>query len=85
MKVIGDQWNDYVKNILPKNSSFTQVDETRKAFYAGAGVVFFGILNQASETANVDEVTDEDMALMDSIQAELDAFLKEITIEASTQ
>ncbi len=77
MKFIEKEWHDYLMEVLPKDASVLQVVETRKAFYAGAGCVFYGLLNQVSQTENLDEVTDKDMSLMDGIQIELEAFLKE--------
>lgn len=78
MKFIEKEWTNYLMTVMSKDSEIVQVIATRAAFYAGAGCVFFGLIDQISKTKDLDEVTTSDMKLMSEINAELDAFLKEI-------
>lgn len=77
--MIEEQWKKYALG-FPEEASDFQKNEMRKAFYCGASVLFYGILKQASDTKNLNEVTDEDFALMDDIEAELKGFLDEVII-----
>lgn len=36
MNTIRDQWESYAREVLPKDAGPVQVQETRRAFYAGA-------------------------------------------------
>lgn len=60
---------------MPQNAGANQRQESRRAFYAGAAILFEAITKYISEG---DEVRQEDLDLMDSIQAELDQFLSDV-------
>lgn len=36
MRVMGDLWDSYRREVLPNDAPTVQVEETQKAFYAGA-------------------------------------------------
>lgn len=40
MKTIGDQWQSYADDVMPKDASLRQVIECRRAFYAGAQAAY---------------------------------------------
>lgn len=60
---------------VPKDASPAQVRDMRWAFMAGAQHLFVSIMGTLDEEA---EPTDADMARMEKIAAELEAFEKEI-------
>ncbi len=70
---IKDAWEIYRKGI-PSGAPRVQVDETRKAFYGGAMAIFVALTTGVSEG---DEVKEEDMDMMSSLEKELEAFMKE--------
>ena len=41
--MITDKWNSYLSEVLPDNVSAIQLQETRRAFYAGAAACFHTI------------------------------------------
>lgn len=73
-KFIEKEWTTYRLFVMPSDASAVQVDETRKAFYAGAGSLFHTILNFLEEGQ---EATKDDLEKMSSIQKELQAFVAE--------
>lgn len=77
MKHIEKEWNDYLLKIMPKDAGVQQVIETRKAFFAGAGSLFYAILNYLEHTDDPDEVTEADMDLMEGLQKEIDEWTEQ--------
>jgi hypothetical protein len=76
MNTIASEWEEFERAILaPANAGPTQVRETRRGFYAGAQVMLSLVLSQVSAG---DEVTPEDEALMERIDAELKEFARAI-------
>lgn len=73
-KYIEKEWATYRLFVLPKDASPVQADECRKAFYAGAGSLFHTILGFLEEG---EEATDADLEKMNSIQKELEGFVRE--------
>lgn len=71
MKYIEKSWESYRKLVVPADASETQVRETRQAFYAGASIIFTGMIHIMD---GGDEPTDADMKRMMDIQLEIDAF-----------
>jgi hypothetical protein len=74
MKLLETAWDSYRLEIIPKNASGTQVWETKKAFYAGAGSLLGSILKVLGPDA---EPTESDLLIMGGIQAELADFFTE--------
>ncbi|MEY4761796.1 MAG: hypothetical protein RLZZ200_1652 [Pseudomonadota bacterium] len=68
-------WSQYAEHVLPKEAGAVQKTETRRAFYAGAVAVLARVMAQVSDE---DEVTDQDMQVMDDIMAELEEFKAEL-------
>ncbi len=79
--ITGIGWDEYVRLTMPKNASQVQLHETRKAFFFGAATVFFGQLAILEEG---EDATEKDLAIMDDVHSELDAFLEEMDIEGET-
>lgn len=71
MKLIEKWWLSY-KAVLPKNASQVQISETRQAFYAGAAILFTDLTTSGLDEG--DDPTDDDLAKMQGIQDEIDAF-----------
>lgn len=71
---LGDEWEAFRKAIIPKVGQ-VQREEMRKAYYAGASAVFYLLTSLMDEG---DEVTQADLAYLDSINAELKAFLDDL-------
>ena len=49
-------WNQYFTQVVPKGASKAQVRETKKAFYAGA-TVMYDLIAAVPETANKTQVS----------------------------
>lgn len=78
MKVIEKEWTTYLLSVMSKDASVVQVEETRKAFYAGAGSLFYAMLGFLEPGT---EPTEADLNKMVALQKELEAFLKELHAE----
>lgn len=70
-KHIESLWQTY-KVVLPKDAGATQIIETRRAFYAGAGGLFEYVCNMMEPGT---EATDNDLKKMDEIHAEIHEFV----------
>lgn len=73
---IAAEWRSYSENVIPKDAPAVQCVETCRAFYAGARsllTLLMGSLGPGTEP------TEADLALMDQIKAELDAFNAKVT------
>jgi hypothetical protein len=77
---IAEAWRSYDARVLPAVAGEVQRMETRKAFYAGAMVLFNILLHGVSDG---DEMTEEDDALYDGLQRELSDFFDEATKHAA--
>jgi hypothetical protein len=71
VKIIESNWEAYRRLVVPKDAGSPQIDEAKKAFYAGAATLMEAVLTLLSPG---DEPTDSDLVMMDSIQRELDDF-----------
>lgn len=72
---IATAWAGFERAVVPPDANRIQRQEMRRSFYAGAHA-FLGILmRQLSET---DEVAPEDLDMMDEIEAELEAFMRDV-------
>lgn len=74
MRLIQQHWESYRARVIPKDAGGVQVEETRRAFYAGAAIVFGALIHGVSPG---EEVQATDLRMMDDLQTELDEFLAE--------
>ena len=74
-KHVAAEWATYAEQIVPKGAPQVQVQETRRAFYAGAASVLFRINRLLEDDA---EPTPADLQMMDDIEAELAEFGRDI-------
>lgn len=74
MRFIERGWNSYRK-LLPADAPPIQIKETRQAFYAGAAIIFTGMIHTMDKG---EEPTEDDMARMMEIQKEIDDFGQEL-------
>ena len=75
MKIVDGLWRQYMERVMPVDAPQVQVQECRRAFYAGAHGVMAEIARLASPG---DDVTPADDQLMESILAELVMFSREV-------
>lgn len=66
-KTIADNWRSYHRRVLPPDAGPIQVRETRRAFYAGAAMMF----GMVSKVGDDDRSEAESMEVMDRIWAEI--------------
>jgi hypothetical protein len=72
MKRIEEQWLSYLAEVIPADAGETQVQESRRAFYAGARAL---LMLQVRLFDRLDhEPTAADLKMMDEINAELEQF-----------
>lgn len=74
-KPIEAGWALYRHQVLPRECSQAQLDETRKAFFAGAQHLFGSIMTMLDPGT---EPTDADLTRMDRIHEELAAFVRSL-------
>ena len=77
MRYIEKSWESYRKMVLPKAKE-EELIEHRKAFLAGAAILFTSVLKGLSEG---DGVTEGDMRFMADIQTEVDEFGHKLDLE----
>lgn len=71
LETVAQMWRSYESNVMPKDPSPIQVQETRRAFYAGALALF----NVASYGIGAPSVSSEDgVAYLERIETEMNAF-----------
>jgi hypothetical protein len=71
-----EEWNSYAASVVPVGAGLAQKVETRRAFYAGACAVLSRIQQALSKD---DELTDDDMHLMEDIARELTEYGKAVS------
>lgn len=81
-KIIEGGWAGFRLAVLPENASQIQVDEMRKAFFAGAQHLFSSIMCILDPGS---EPTDRDLRRMDQIHQELEAFQKDFEAKYSAE
>jgi len=67
-------WNEYAKMVIPDDTGPTQIEETRRAFYAGAATVI-GFMH---DWATLDLDSKDGAAALESLSDQVEAFLKSI-------
>lgn len=73
--LVAEKWDEFARQVMPKDASSVQRQEMRRAFYAGADALLFGTI---AAFAPESEPTAEDLELMDGIQQELQAFTADV-------
>lgn len=71
LTIIQDLWESYRQQVVPHDAPLVQVQETKRAFFAGVNGLFgaiIGILDEGSEA------TERDLLVMAAIHRELEAF-----------
>ena len=71
MKYIAKGWESYRSMVIPPDASPVQLQESERAFYAGAAILWKSVM-QGLDSG--DDATEGDMQRMADIQSELDAF-----------
>lgn len=66
-KLVLEGWNSYRRDVMPKDCGPVQIEETRRAFYAGAVHLFFSLQTILDSDS---EPTAGDLMQMQAIQDE---------------
>jgi hypothetical protein len=69
------QWDSYVRAVMPPGVGRVQLQETRRAFYAGAQALMAIMVGGVSDE---DEMTPADESLMEGIHAEFEQFAEDV-------
>lgn len=77
-RYVEEMWRDYERRVLPANASRVQRNETRRAFFAVAMVLFERLVTMMDPGT---EPTEDDMGKMDAIHEELQTYLAEMAEE----
>jgi hypothetical protein len=74
-RLIEEGWRSYAERVLPTNAPRVQMVECRRAFYAGAGLLF----EKLADAVGADDVSeDAGVAIMQGVDSELAAFVKDV-------
>lgn len=76
-RIIEAGWASYRHLVIPAGASATQIEETRRGFYAGAQHLFGSIMSVMEEGS---EPTENDLKRMDQIHTELDTFAQSFRV-----
>ncbi len=71
---LDEAWRDYQEMVIPDNAGLTQIEETRRAFYAGAATVAGFMMNWSS----MDLAPKDGAAAIDSLTAQIETFIETI-------
>lgn len=74
-RLIEQSWLSYRESVIPKDAGSVQLQECRRAFYAGAQGLFT-IFMMVFDPRH--DVTDGDLATMSSIEAELKRYVAKV-------
>ena len=74
-KYLREGWKDFERKCIHPAAGDVQRRSMEQAFYAGALVTFATLETQVSHG---EEITDEDMSLMESLDGELRAYAEEL-------
>ena len=69
--MIAEEWERFRRDVVPAEASAVQVEECKRAFYAGATALFYGIMRTLSPGP---EPTTADEQIMEAIEGELTVF-----------
>lgn len=72
--IVGEAWSDYAARVIPVGSPHVQLVESKRAFYAGAQALLYGMLRNMPDTE--DEKAEEQF--MFALEDELKAFVAQI-------
>ena len=67
MKTIREQWEEFRGKTMPHTVGMTQLTETKRAFYAGAAAMLFGMVELGQSKLSEDEGAKK----LDEYQAEI--------------
>lgn len=73
---LSKEWRDFERHCVHVGAPAVQLREMRRAFYAGATSVLHLMTRDLDE--GTDEVTEEDVAVLDGLAAELKAFADDV-------
>lgn len=73
--IVATMFDQYRRLVIPRDAGPTQVEECRRAFFAGA-ICLLGFIQ--GKLSQGDEVTDSDLKLMENLDAELQDFQREL-------
>ena len=73
---IAEKFSSYRRDVIPSDAPPVQIEECRRAFFAGAVSLYSIVMAGLSPSPGV---TDDDMSFMEDIDAELKAFPKSVT------
>ena len=68
--LVAEQWDQFCRVVMPADAPLIQRREMRRAFYAGAQCVLFGVIDELA----LGSQTAEDLDLMAGVQRELSDF-----------
>lgn len=68
MRRLESEWASYRAAVVPKDAGGIQVEETRRAFYAGAAALYSVVMRMLEPGA---EATDQDVLNMAELNVEL--------------
>jgi len=71
-------WNSYRSMVIPDDAPDIQVKESRQAFFAGATILFEGLMGALDSG---EEPTEADMQRMAAIQDKIDEFGQELDVK----
>lgn len=70
--MIAEEWDSYLRKVLPHLASEYQIRECKRAFYAGATALFSGLMRGVSYGFGHEQ---RDIAMLQSVNAELSSFI----------
>ena len=74
-QLMAEEWDKFARTVVNPNAHPTQKQEMRRAFYAGAQGILYGVI---AAFAPESEPTDEDLQMMANLEIELSEFAEAV-------
>ncbi len=81
MKLIESSWRTFLALVVPDDADQDQIDATRDAYYAGAGVMFATIINPVE----IDGLMVDEMEVLQMLEDEIAEFGAEVEAGAEAE
>jgi hypothetical protein len=81
MKLIESSWRTFLDLVVPDDADQDQIDATKDAYYAGAGVMFATIVNPVQ----IDGLMVDELEVMQMLEDEIAEFSAEVEAGAEAE
>ena len=74
MNRIQQEWNSYLRDVIPTDAPTVQLTESKRAFYAGAHAAYCIIVGIGDDSIP----EDQGVALLEQLRTEMDGYVRDV-------